>query len=283
MSDFPLRRVLTEDKATELKALKVPASAAADWLPTSEPYRVVDEDSGAPLLAAWPVPRELSGPCVAAFRAIGRATVVRSGGIRTSSNTFGYSSARPVFQRSTPSLSAWLRDDPEGHASLETFAAWAWPVLLQRLPEVAQRQELVRSAVHTDWRMGGTGWTSGIANDTVPLYYHRDRNNFPDSWSVMLAARAGTRGGDLHLADYDLTVPIRDGWAYAFPGVNVMHGVTPIRSALRGSFRYTFVWYPVKAFGTVGSAAEARTAAANRRTELEAGLIERQREHGMLT
>ena len=281
MDEVKLPRAITEPVATKLGATKVAAAEPFD-APKDE-WGLRDADTGKLVFVAFPAPHELEKGCVQAFRRITRGTVVRTGGIRTSSNTFGYAAPAPVFRRNTPTASSWAIQDPEGHELLDKFAQWAWPQVLTRVDDhVATHLERTRNDVHPDWRIADTGWTGGIANDTVPLYYHRDRNNFAGSWSVMLAARAGIRGGDLTIADYGITVPIRSGWAYAFPGVDLMHGVTPIRHALKDGFRYTFVWYPVRAFGGLPGADEARHDAAVRRTTSEADQLARQRSTGLL-
>lgn len=281
MDVYTARRVMTDTQRDQLVATKVGVHTPTPLGPP--PYYLLDEDTGATLAYVTTAPADLARACVSAFRAIPRTCVVRAAGVRTRSNTFGYSAPKPMFQINAATTSGWAMTDPTGHTTLETFAHWAWAEFQTNGPAPAvDHMRGVRDHIHTDWRMGDTPWTSGIANDTVPLYYHYDRNNVPDAWSVMLGARAGVRGGHLHIADYDVTLPINDRDVVFFPGVNYMHGVTPLRESMRDGFRYTFVWYPVKAFYDLGSAEEARTAARVRRTELEDDLLIRQRASGLI-
>ncbi|NBQ37927.1 MAG: hypothetical protein EBU42_10465, partial [Synechococcus sp.] len=136
--------------------------------------------------------------------------------------------------------------------------------------------------LHPDWRLGGTPWTSGIVNDTAGLYYHYDRNNFPGVWSAMVVVRAGTRGGHLHIVDYDLTLACRDGDLIYFPGMDLMHGVTPITSSLRGGYRFTSVYYSVKSFQGKPGADESLKNAASHRSTLEDDLVARQKDSGFI-
>lgn len=266
----------------DLKALAASRVAARepDLIPPA-PYLVVDAATGGPVAYCAQAPDDLTRDVVNAFRAVKRSTVLRAAGIRSASNTFGYGAPNALIQRTTPTATAWAIEDPDGHRSLERFAAWAWGHLREHGPgTVVDTLAAARDRVHPDWRLGDSPWTSGIGNDNVNLRYHTDRNNVPHAWSVMLAARAGMAGGNLHIADYDLTVPVRDRSAFYFPGVDLMHGVTPMTPRIRGAFRYTFVWYPVRRFVDLPGAAEAITTAQQRRTVLEGDQVARQRAAG---
>jgi hypothetical protein len=225
-------------------------------------------DDGELILATRRVPQELAAGCLQEFENVPRSAVFRGRGIRSASNTFGMSAPSNVLQRVVPTRTVWFRDHP--HAALERFATWAW----QQLP-VHQEQRF-----HDDYRIGESGWTSGIGNDTVPLHYHRDGNNVKESWSGMLCTRAGTSGGDLHLPEYGKAVPVRDCSLIMFPGVKLVHGVTPIKKTLTGGFRYTFVFYPVRAFQGLGSLNDEITKQQARRTELEDTLLDRHKAIG---
>ncbi len=280
MTTVYVQRTLSPSQVDALVKSDVP-----DLPPLELPgeYRVVDEVSGATLAIAFPAPRDLAHEVAAAFRAIPRATVLRGAGVRTASNTFGWAAPNNVIQRVAPGSSMWLRNHPDLHRPLDRFAQWAWGEMRERCDEdVVALMESYRQRLHPDYRLGGTGWSSGIANDTVPLHYHHDRNNAPHSWSVMLCARAGTTGGNLHVADYGVTLPVRDCQVLMFPGVDSVHGVTPITRRFKDGFRYTFVWYPSRALiDKDGIETELRTARV-RRTELEADALARHARMGLL-
>lgn len=276
-----VHRAVTRTEAATLRATKTPYHPPQD-VPEG-PWQARDADTGELVLRVLTAPDQQVAGMTDAFRRIERSTVMRAAGIRSRSNTFGYAAPSGVLRRNTPATSAWAIRDPEGHYELELFAEWAWPQLLAGLDGAqVDLMDDTRQNVHPDWRIGDSGWTSGIANDTVPLYYHTDANNVRHAWSAMLASRAGVKGGDLHVADYGITVPIRHGDVICFPGVDLMHGVTPMRPTLTGGYRYTFVFYPVRRFTGLPGSTEARAAAARRRTELEHTLIARQHQTGHL-
>lgn len=275
-----LPRLLDDEQASGYLTRTAPAMEA---LPVTAPYDVVDADTGKLVCRVVSAPRNLTVGCVTAFRRVARGKVQRAAGITSASNTFGYAGPNPMMRRNVPTLSAWGQVDPEGHAALDRFAAWAWGNLQDTFPaEVVARMEEVRESLHPDWRCAGTPWTSGIANDNASLHYHRDRNNIRDSWSVMLAARAGVTGGYLHLPEYGAAFPVDDKDVLYFRGVELVHGVTPMQFDHPQGFRYTFVWYPVRNFLKRPGAQEALRAAQDRRTVVEETLLERQRKSGML-
>lgn len=243
-------------------------------------YTLMDEDSGHVIAVSIPAPPDLAAACTAAFRAVPRSNVVRAAGVASRSNTYGWAAPNSMLQRPAPSKTTWAREHPALHEPLADFSTYAWDALtsLGYAPDAVA----LKGRVHPAYRLGESGWTSGIGNDTVPLHYHHDHNNHPASWSAMLCCRAGTDGGNLHITEYDTVLPIRDKSILLFPGVKTVHGVTPIKRRFRGGFRYTFVSYTVRALVDALGPAEAAAAAAARRTELEANLIARQRAEGLL-
>ncbi len=116
-----------------------------------------------------------------------------------------------------------------------------------------------------DWRLGDhTAWTSGVVNRTSKLPYHRDRGNFP-VWSAMPVVRRGVTGGHLHLPEYGATIACRDGWAVFFGGWQLVHGVTPMRLTAPDGYRYSIVYYSLRAMRDCATTAvETRQAWAKR-------------------
>lgn len=276
-----VNRVLGPRQVDALVKSDVPILAPLNIV--DDAYSVADADTGDAIAIVLKAPENLTNRVARAFREIPRSTVMRGAGVRTASNTFGWAAPNAVIQRVAPAQSRWMREWPSLHEPLDDFAGWAWERLGELAdPAVVNLMEAYRKRIDPDYRMGDSAWTSGIANDTVPLHYHHDRNNAPHSWSAMLCARAGTTGGNLHIADYGAVLPIRDRDVVMFPGVDSVHGVTPITRRLGGGFRYTFVWYPVRAFLDKGGVQDELRRAQVRRTEIEADLLERQSATGLL-
>ena len=209
--------------------------------------------------------------------------VVRAGGMRSRSATFGFSGPAPQMQRPAPTASAWAYQNPEGHAVIANYAATLHKVLNDYGPaEIVARHSEVKQLLHPDWRLGNTCWTSGIVNDTANLYYHYDKNNVLDTWSAMIVLRAGVSGGFLHVADYDLTLPCNHGDILYFAGMSLVHGVTPIRVALPGGYRYSIVYYSIKKFLGMPASTVSVENSQSRQSVLGETLLERQRKTGLL-
>lgn len=206
---------------------------------------VRDAETGAPVL----VTVRYSGD-MGAWRRGARAypqtsTVYRAGGLRSRTRAFGFISANTMLQRDGCRACEGAGKAPEAHAVVVSAAPLLAEQLATVLPDVAARDAAAAAAVPDDWRMLGTQWTSGVLNESAPLPYHFDRNNLTPVWSAMLIARRGTRGGHLHVPEYDLTVECRDGDVVWFPGWGLLHGVTPITRTKSDGYRLSAVFYAV--------------------------------------
>jgi hypothetical protein len=123
-----------------------------------------------------------------------------------------------------------------------------------------------------DWRLTEASlWTSGVINKESSLPYHRDGNNF-DAWSVMPVVRRGVRGGHLHLPEFDMVVPCRDGYSVMFYGKRIVHGVTPMAKTMPDAYRVSVVYYALRGLKNCHTYAEETAYAARRRTERETEL-----------
>lgn len=282
METLEVNRAMTQDEAKALKNGKVDVRKPTDLPPS---FIAKDAATGVPFaMVTQGHPDAIEKQRAAFMRARKLYTgVTRAGGMRSKSGTFGFVGANATMQRISPSAAAWSYQDPVSHAVICDYAADLQAVIDDEGPEnarIAAGESLTE--LHPDWRLGGSPWTSGIVNDTANLYYHYDKNNYPGVWSAMVVVRAGTRGGHLHIADYDLTLKCSDGDLVYFPGMELMHGVTPITSSLKGGYRFTSVYYSVKRFqGKPGMEDSLKDASATR-AGLEDDLIARQRQSGMI-
>ena len=282
METVEVPRACTEDEAAAHKNGKVDVHTPTD-LPSS--FIAIDAHTKIPFaMVAQGDPDSIEKQRAAFMRARKLYTgVTRAGGMRSKSGTFGFVGANATMQRITPSAAAWSYQDSLSHATVCDYAADLQAVIDEQGPENAKMAAAESlEALHPDWRLGNSPWTSGIVNDTANLYYHYDRNNYPGVWSAMVVVRAGTRGGHLHIVDYDLTLACRDGDLVYFPGMELMHGVTPITSSLKGGYRFTSVYYSVKRFQGKAGMEDSLKEASAQRSGLEDDLIARQRDTGMI-
>lgn len=231
---------------------------------------VRDADTDEPVCLYAPLPdgvadlrRAVRG--ITQFNGVNRA----GSGYRTKSATFGTAPRKPVFQREGCASTAVKRDFPAQHAVLEGYANLCQRMLYLALPEMVSASVAESSAILPDWRLTPeTFWTSGVINQTVAMPYHTDSSNY-DVWSAMPVVRRGTRGGHLHIPEYDVTLECRDGWCAWFPGYRLVHGVTPITLAATDGYRYSVVFYALRGMADCATTAQEQAYAKTKRTERE--------------
>lgn len=257
-----------------------PQPGVGDWAPELDPTfagpaRVLDASTGELALIVSTLPPDLLDVYRQACLAMPMSTTYRTSGIRNESQVFGYVGRRAVLKREGCRACSAADDAPEAHAVLAGAAAWLAADFARLHPDQAARDRAhVAGAVHPDWLLPGSWWTSGVLNRTSALGYHYDRNNFRSTWSAMIVCRRGVSGGHLHLPGFDLVVPCADGDVVYFPGSIYKHGVTPFTVGRIDGYRFTAVYYSVAGMAKcqpagveLGAAQAARTAREDRIAE----------------
>lgn len=165
----------------------------------------------------------------------------RLSGMQSMSQVFGTGHRDPLKNLPTRSV-AFNRNYP--HAYLELLRIMAiFESKLATYPEILKAHEEYRDSIPQCWRVGSGLFSSGIINQNTKLLYHTDNGNAQGCYSFMLVIKKGVEGGDLHLPEYDIELPLADGDVVFFDGANVSHGVTPFRLMTKDSKRYTIVFY----------------------------------------
>jgi hypothetical protein len=147
----------------------------------------------------------------------------------------GWRSARERWEQGTDALARL--DAAGGDLSGYVRSAWQW--LERLLPDEAA---MTLATTHPSTRqhlMPGTGWTGFVLNRDTTLAYHRDTSNAP-GWTAVLAMRQESRGGWLHLPEWDVWLRMAHGEVAMFPGLTTWHGVSPVDEGLR----WSLVTYP---------------------------------------
>jgi hypothetical protein len=122
-------------------------------------------------------------------------------------------------------------------------------VLMRLLsPELYAAHVKATRCVAREWRFGGTGWTSMIANANIAAKYHLDGANIRNTFNAIYTKRYGAKGGNLSVPDYGVTVDQGDGSLLLYPAWRNLHGVTEIEQEFAGGYRNSFVFYPLRAF-----------------------------------
>jgi hypothetical protein len=201
-----------------------------------------DAATGDPVYAYLPVDG-VAGLRRAVLATPWQETFRATSGKRNASRVFGYSPRKVATRRESCNRTALAREAPDTHRVLVDWSARLGETLRAELPEVAADGETQAQRVLPEWRLGeAEPWTSGVVNRTSELPYHRDGFNLP-VWSAMPVVRRGVAGGYLHIPEYGAVVECRDGWALFFPGYDLVHGVTPMRTTTDGGYRISVVYY----------------------------------------
>lgn len=268
-----LRRVLTPEEGTALVGSTVPTLAPTRALRKGGLW--YDADSGEPVLGIYPCEElpTLRRSILSVQESMKPGSTIRaSSGNRNTSVTFGYRPRKPMMSQEGCVLTAFNRDYPSVAAFLAHYSEVLAGQVAATFPEVEVAAKAAVESVLPDWRLSASSaWTSGVINKESSLPYHRDGNNF-EAWSVMPVLRRGVEGGHLHIPEYGITVPCRDGYAVAFFGKRLVHGVTPMRKTRADGYRISVVYYALQGLKDCHTFAEETAYARRRRAEREDSL-----------
>jgi 2-oxoglutarate-Fe(II)-dependent dioxygenase family protein len=170
----------------------------------------------------------------------------RTGGLPTTSRTFGFS-PRISFRRDYCTASSLAKKSPRDHAIITDYAAKVATYYHNLNPELYEKhQEATVNHVVGDYRVKDSPFTSGIINKNNPLKYHFDSGNFKDVWSCMLVFKRDIEGGYLSVPQYGLGFELKHNSLFMFDGQSLLHGVTPIHKQNARAFRYSIVYYSLR-------------------------------------
>jgi hypothetical protein len=272
--DLPVRRVLTAAQGGALVGEKVARAPYEPTLPrvtAAEPLRLLDADTGEPVAIITVLPAARRAMLRDAVAGMDMATVARmSNRMAGAARTFGWAPKRVVNGRESCRATSAARDFPREHRVLTELAGHLSEEFQRLWPARAAADAAVLGGeLKPDWRMtAGALWTSGVVNRSSMLPYHRDSMNF-HTWSAMPSLRYGMRGGYLHVPEYDIVFPCRDGEVTWFCGRELVHGVTPMRMLTPDAYRYSVVYYALSGMRNCATYAEETAQAAQRRTTRE--------------
>lgn len=115
------------------------------------------------------------------------------------------------------------------------------------LPKQYDQQVEVFNDVPEKWRFANL-FTSSISNYNISAQFHRDAGNIVGAVNVIICKKHNSKGGDLHIPDYNATVGQQDNSILVYPAWRNVHGVTPIIPTHEGGYRNSLIFYPLKAF-----------------------------------
>lgn len=120
-------------------------------------------------------------------------------------------------------------------------------LILEVMPEQYAKQTELFKSVPDKWKFGNL-FTSSISNYNISAPFHRDAGNIVGAVNVIICKKRNSKGGDLHIPDYDATIGQQDNSILVYPAWRNVHGVTPIIPTHEGGYRNSLVFYPLKAF-----------------------------------
>lgn len=115
------------------------------------------------------------------------------------------------------------------------------------LPKQYEQQIKLFEDVPEKWRFANL-FTSSISNYNISAPFHRDTGNIVGAVNVIICKKFNSKGGDLHIPDYNATIGQQDNSILVYPAWRNVHGVTPIIPTFEGGYRNSLVFYPLKAF-----------------------------------
>lgn len=115
------------------------------------------------------------------------------------------------------------------------------------LPKQYEQQVKLFEDVPEKWRFANL-FTSSISNYNISAPFHRDTGNIVGAVNVIICKKFNSKGGDLHIPDYNATIGQQDNSILVYPAWRNVHGVTPIIPTFEGGYRNSLVFYPLKAF-----------------------------------
>lgn len=285
---FYVRRVMTTAEAKLLSGLPVPAVAAPiiPLVPEPDhPVWIIDENAGEVI----GIVTRLDDPTLRALRdavngvemyatGVGRAKLTRA---YAPARTFGWAPRKPVSKMEACHATTLDRDFPDQARVLNDLAGQLGNEFRALMPQRASADQAVVRGVKDDWLLDPDAlWTSGVINKSAELPYHVDGSNF-HTWSAMPTLRWATRGGTLHLPEYDFCFPCRDGEVTWFCGRDLVHGVTPMRNVGPDAYRFSIVYYALAGMVDCRTFAEEQAYGRRRRTEREKDIAAKARDGQM--
>jgi hypothetical protein len=115
------------------------------------------------------------------------------------------------------------------------------------LPKQYEQQIELFKNVPDKWKFGNL-FTSSISNFNISAPFHRDTKNIVGAVNVIICKKHNSKGGDLHIPDYNATIGQVDNSILVYPAWRNMHGVTPIIPTHKDGYRNSLIFYPLKAF-----------------------------------
>ena len=156
---------------------------------------------------------------------------------------------KPHMRRPYPSISR-VHEEKKSQPFIKAMLLLAKEselLIKEILPKQYEQQVKLFEDVPEKWRFANL-FTSSISNYNISAPFHRDTGNIVGAVNVIICKKFNSKGGDLHIPDYNATIGQQDNSILVYPAWKNVHGVTPIIPTFDGGYRNSLVFYPLKAF-----------------------------------
>tara|TARA_R100001510_G_scaffold19318_1_gene16830 strand:+ start:8617 stop:9420 length:804 start_codon:yes stop_codon:yes gene_type:complete len=120
------------------------------------------------------------------------------------------------------------------------------------IPEVHRHHlKRVDQRLPSKWRFS-TYFSSTISNCNIAAPIHQDNANIKGAINLIITKRQNSKGGNLHVPDFDATFDQTNNSLLVYPAWRNRHGVTPIIPTHQGGYRNSHVWYALDSFAALG-------------------------------
>lgn len=240
----------------------------------NEDCTLIDEDTGQIIGVYFTMPKTPS-KLLMALMSIKYDTNKRLKGLITHSRIFGWR-PREVIRNDYCSSASLSVKNPREHAIIVEFAKTLTKYYKKFVPRIYNdHKKIAVDNILRDWLIEDTPFSSGIVNKNNELHYHFDSGNFKDVYSNMVAFKSNIKGGYLSIPEYDIGLEIATNSVLLFDGQKILHGVTPIKLLNAKAYRYTIVYYTLKAMWNCEPVTNEVARYKEKRTKLERNRFKR--------
>jgi hypothetical protein len=203
--------------------------------------------ANAELLSKGVPKTEMQRPKMLGFDENGKGIVDRS--IKQFSAILGSVPPKPHMRRNYPTISSVhsVKTAQTFIKAMLLLAKESEKLIKEILPKQYEQQIQLFKDVPEQWRFGNL-FTSSISNFNISAPFHRDTGNIVGAVNVIICKKHNSKGGDLHIPDYNATIGQQDNSILVYPAWRNVHGVTPIIPTFEGGYRNSLIFYPLKAF-----------------------------------
>lgn len=189
-------------------------------------------------------------------RNVPKSEMKRSSGLHNSegevlqfSTIIGGVPPKPHMRRPYPTISSvhQVKSAQTFIKAMLLLAKESEKLIAEILPKQYELQTKLFEDVPDEWRFANL-FTSSISNYNISAPFHRDAGNIVGAVNVIVTKRRNSKGGNLHIPDYNATIDQCDNSILVYPAWRNVHGVTPIIPTHEGGYRNSLVFYPLKAF-----------------------------------